>query len=140
MSINAFSTKQYPYVFPESPIPESPFMLHVSPEPAPPTYPTILVARAFKSKEVMDMPRVSLQETELIQYQHHPELLQSETFLSLDEDEAEYKVFRIPAFITADKERIFYMVYADKGPEAVAFTSVQLFDLLRTSERVQVLN
>jgi hypothetical protein len=35
------------------------------------------------------------------------ELLQRETFVSFDEDEAEHEVFRIPAFITADQERVF---------------------------------
>jgi hypothetical protein len=82
----------------------------------------------------MNLPRVLLQETELIQYQRRPEPLQRETFVSFNE--AEYEVFRIPAFITADQERIFYVVFADEGPEAVAFTHVNLFDLLRTSERV----
>jgi hypothetical protein len=33
------------------------------------------------------------------------------------------EAFRIPMFITAGQfeERIFYVVYADEGPEAVAF-------------------
>ena len=56
--------------------------------------------------------------------------------MSFNEDEACYEVFRIPAFITADQEKVFYVVYADDGPEAVACISVNLFDLLRTSERV----
>ncbi|KAK2467547.1 hypothetical protein APHAL10511_000402 [Amanita phalloides] len=124
--------KQYPYVFPESPA----AAIHVPSEPAPSDYPATRAARAFKSNEVMNLPRVLLQEAELIQYQRCPELLQRETFMSFNEDEAEYEVFRIPAFITADQERIFYVVYADEGPEAVACTSVNLFDLLRTSERV----
>ena len=132
MPINAFLSKQHPYVFPESPS----AVIHVSSEPAPSDYPTTLAARAFKSKEVMALPRVSLQRTELTQYKHRPELLQRETFVSFDEDEAGYEAFRIPAFITAGQERIFYVVYADVGPEAVACTSIDLFDLLRTSERV----
>lgn len=84
----------------------------------------------------MSLPRVPVQQTELTQYQHHPELLQTETFASFDEDEAEHEIFRIPAFVTADQERIFYVMYADEGPEAVACTSIDLFDLLRTSQRV----
>ena len=84
----------------------------------------------------MNLPRVSLQETELVQYQRRPELLERETFVSFNEDEGEYQVFRVPAFLTAGQERIFYVVYADEGPEAVACTDVDLFDLLRTSERV----
>ncbi|KAF8349643.1 hypothetical protein F5887DRAFT_947384 [Amanita rubescens] len=123
--------KQYPYIFPQSPV-----AIHVSSEPAPSDYPTTLLARAFKSEEVINLPRVSLEETEIIQYQHSPRLLQRETFVSFNEDEACYEVFRIPAFITADQEKVFYVVYADEGPEAVACTSVNLFDFLRTSERV----
>jgi len=61
--------KQYPYVFPESPS-------VAIPKPAPSDYPITLAARGFKSKEVMNLPRVSLQERELIQYQRRPELLQ----------------------------------------------------------------
>ena len=127
MSINAFLSKQYPYVFPESPS----AVIHVSSEPAPSDYPITIAARAFKSKEVMSLRHVSLQERELIQYQRRPELLQRETFMSFDENEAEYEVFRIPAFI----KRIFYVMYAGEGSGAVACTSVNLFDL-RTSGRV----
>jgi hypothetical protein len=131
MPINTFLSKQYPYVFP----PESPSVVIPS-EPVPSDYPLTLAARAFESKEVMNLPRISLQETDLIQYQRHPELLQTETFVSFGEDEAEYEAFRIPAFITANQEKIFYVVYADEGPEAVSCSSINLFDLLRTSERV----
>ena len=99
-------------------------------------YPTTLATRGFKSTEVMNLPRASLQETELNNYHHHPELLYKETFVSFNNDEAEYEAFRIPMFITAGQERIFYVVYADEGPEAVAFTSSNLYDLLRTSKRV----
>ena len=130
MLINAFFSKKHPYVFPKSPA----VAIHLSSEPTPSDYPTALPARAFKSNEVMNLPRVSLQKTELIQYQHRPELLQREIFVSFNEDE----VFRIPVFITAGQERIFYVVYADEGPEAVACTSVDLFDLLRTSERILI--
>ncbi|KAF8734645.1 hypothetical protein AX14_003278 [Amanita brunnescens Koide BX004] len=97
--------------------------------------PATLPARAFKSKKIMNLPRDSLQETELIQYQHRPELLQTETFVYFNEDEADYEAFRIPAFLTADQETIFYVVFADTGPTGMAFASVDLFDL-RTSERV----
>jgi hypothetical protein len=130
MPINAFSSKQHPYASAQSPA-----AIDVSSEPAS-NYPTTLPARAFKSKEVINLPRVPLQELELIQYQRCPELLQRETFVSFNEAEAYYEVFRIPAFITADQEIFFYVVFADEGPEAVACTSADLFDLLRTSERV----
>ena len=126
MSINAFLSKQYPYVFPESPVEA----IHVSAESASSDYPN---TRAFGSKEIMNLPRTSLQETDLIRYDG--ELLHRETFVSFDEDEG-YEVIRIPAFITAGRETIFYVVYADEGLEAVACTSNNLFDLLRTSERV----
>ena len=129
--INAFLSKKYPY------IPPPPESAAVSSE-QPSDYPITLAARAFKSTEVMNLARVSLQETELSEYQHRPDLLQRETFVSFNEDKAEYEAFRIPMFITAGQERIFYVVYADEGPEAVAFTSVHLFDLLRTSFVIKV--
>jgi hypothetical protein len=135
MLINAFLRRKYPY------IPPPPHSAAVSSEQPSDNlndfdYPITLAARAFNSTEVMNLPRVSLQETELSKYQNHPELLQRETFVSFNEDEAEYEAFRIPMFITAGQERIFYVVYADGGPEAVALTSIHLFDLLRTSELV----
>ena len=157
MLINAFLSKKYPYIFPETPstaihvssesvpsdypitlLPESPSVaIHVSSEPVLSDYPITLPARAFKSTEVMNLPCVSVQKTELMEYQHRPELLQRETFVSFNEDQDEYGFFRIPMFITPGQERTFYVVYADEGPEAVAFTSIDLFDLLRTSKRVR---
>ena len=128
MLIKALS-KKYPY------IPPPPNSAAVSSE-QPSGYPIALAARPFKSTEVMNLPRVSLQETELSKYQHRPELLQRETFVSFNEDKEEYEAFRIPMFITSGQERIFYVVYADEGPEAVAFTSIHLFELLRTSKLV----
>ena len=65
-----------------------------------------------------------------------PSLLQRETFVSFNEDQVEYDVFCILVFITAGEKRIFYMVYADEGPEVLACTSINLFDLLHTSEWV----
>ena len=103
----------------------------------PSNYPTTLSARAFNSTEIMNLPRVSLQETELSEYQRRPELLQKETFVFFKENKAEHETFRIPMFITAGQDRIFYVVYGDEGPEAVAFSSIDLFDLLRTSELVR---
>ena len=133
MLINAFFSKNHPYVFPKSP---EAVTTHVSSEPTPSDYPTTLPGRAFKSNEVMNLSRVSLQMTERIQYQCRPELLQRETFVSFNEDE----VFRILVFITAGQERIFYVVNADEGPEAVACTSIDLFDLLCTSEQILIQN
>jgi hypothetical protein len=98
MPINAFLSKQYPYVFPKSPS----AAIHISSEPAPSDYPTTLAAHAFKSKEVTSLPNVSLQETEFVQYQCRPELLQRVTFVFFDEDEAEYEVVCTTVFITAD--------------------------------------
>ena len=84
----------------------------------------------------MNLPRVSLQESELIQYQHRLELLHRDTFVFFNEDQGEYEAFHIPTFIITYQEKIFYVVYADEGPEAVACTSINLFDLVCTSERV----
>lgn len=64
MPVNAFVRKQYPYSFPES---HSMVDNVSSSEPEPSDYPTTLPACAFKSEEVMNLPRVSLQETDLMQ-------------------------------------------------------------------------
>jgi hypothetical protein len=110
--------------------------IYVPYQPAP-DYPITLPARGFKSEEVMNLPRVSLQETEVIQYQHYPQLLQRETFVYFDEDDEKYQIFRIPAFIpTANPEITFYLEYADEGPEAVAWADFHLFEILRTSKRI----
>ncbi|KAF8337222.1 hypothetical protein F5887DRAFT_1078345 [Amanita rubescens] len=112
------------------------FPASIDGEPAPLfDYPNTIPARTFKSEEVMNLPCVPIQEVELMQYQRRPELLQKETFVSYNEHDEEYEVFRIPAFVTIDQERIFYMVYADL-PEAFAITSTHLFEDLHTSERV----
>lgn len=126
---------KYPYVSPQSSV----TMHTVSSEPTTPdSHPATLPARAFKSKKIMNLPCVSLQETELIQYQHRPELLQTETFVYFNEDEEDYEAFRVSVFITADQETIFYVVFANTGPTGMTFTSADLFDLLRTSERVTI--
>jgi len=132
MPINTFSSKQDPYV-----IPSQLFPAPIDYEYAPLfDYPNTIPARTFESEEVMNLPRVPIQEVELMQYQRHPELLQKETFVSYNKHDEEYEVFRIPAFVTGmDQERIFYMVYADM-PEAFAITNTHLFEDLRTSERV----
>jgi hypothetical protein len=124
--INAFSSKKYPY------IPPPPESAAVSSE-QPSGYPTTLPARAFNSTEVMDLPRVSLGETELNKYQRLPELLQKETFVFFNEDKADYEAFRIPMLLLQVKIECFTWY----GPEAVAFSSIDLFDLLRTSKLVR---
>lgn len=129
--VDASLRKQHPYVFPKSPA----AAIRASPA-APSDYPITLPARGFESKQVINLPRIQLQETELTQYQRRPELLQMETFVCFDENENVYQAFRIPAFITAGGERTFDVVHADEGPEAVAWTSAHLFDRLRTSERL----
>ena len=135
MLINVFLSNKFPY----SPPPDSfTAAIQVSSESAPPDYPISLPARAFKITDVNNRPLVPIQKTELIEYQHRPELLQKETFVAIDEEkeEPEYEAYRIPMFIVSGQERIFYVVYADEGSEAVAFTSDNLLDLLRRSKRV----
>jgi hypothetical protein len=80
--------------------------------------------------------RVPITKTELLQYQQHPEQLQKETFVSFNPDDGEWEVFRVFAFLTLDGDKIFYLVFADKGAEAVAWSKDQFFQLLCTSNRV----
>jgi hypothetical protein len=110
MPINAFLSKQYPYVFPQSPV-----AIHISSEPAPSDYSTTLLARAFKSEEVINLPRVSLEETEIIILRGCfrgrllcPSMKMKHVMNSF--------VFR--RLSLQIKKKFFYVVCADEGPEA----------------------
>ena len=74
VSVNA---KIYPYIFPESSS-----AVVSSPPSDDSDYPATFAVRAFKSTEVMNQPRVSLQETELTNYQN----CFRETFVTFNED------------------------------------------------------
>ena len=57
------------------------FMSHLNPRCLIITLPAL--SRAFNLTEVMNLLCVSIQKTELIEYQHQPELLQGKTFVSI---------------------------------------------------------
>ena len=82
------------------------------------------------------MRRAPVSETEFVYYKQHPEQLQKETFVSFNADDGQWEVFRVFAFLTLDGDKIFYLVFADEDPEAVAWSNSDFFNLLCTSQRV----
>ncbi len=46
------------------------------------------------------------------------------------------EAFRVSSFLTTGKEKLLYLVFADKGAEAVAYSSFDFFNLLGSSMRV----
>jgi hypothetical protein len=125
-----FTSKKYPYVFPSRP------PVQITSKPLDSGYPLVLPAPSFKSDEIVGLRRVPITKTELLQYQQHPEQLQKETFVSFNSDDGEWEVFRVFAFLTLDRDKIFYLVFADDDAEAVAWSKDQFLQLLCTSNRV----
>ena len=125
------TSNRYPYV-----VPKSPPSVQIASDLGSSDYPLILPARCFKSDEIINLPCVRICETELIRYEEQPELLQKETFVSFDVDGTKCEVYRVSAFLTTDREKIYYLVFADEGAEAVAWSSYDFFDLLLKSQRV----
>jgi hypothetical protein len=78
MPINAFLSKQYPYVSPES----SSAAIHVSSEDSEPEfeYPTTFPARAFMSEEVMNLPHWHSAAIHVSSEDSEPELEYPNTF------------------------------------------------------------
>lgn len=99
-------------------------------------YPLVLPARSFKSEEIVGLRRVRVSKTEVVRYKQHPEQLQKETFVSVNADDGQLEFFRVSAFLTLDGDKIFYLIYADEGAEAVAWSNNDFLNLLCTSQRV----
>ncbi|KAF9012216.1 hypothetical protein BDZ89DRAFT_1077433 [Hymenopellis radicata] len=83
------------------------------------------------------LSRTSLLPTDVALYKSNPELLSELTFTASGDmgDEA----FRVSCFLTTlgkDSEKIFYLVHADEGADAFAYSSAHFFTLLETSQRV----
>ncbi len=46
------------------------------------------------------------------------------------------EAFRVSCFLTVEDDKIFYLVFADEGAEAVSYSSSAFFTLLEASQRV----
>ena len=106
MPIDAFSSKQYPYVFDEPPI------HNLNHHPIIPL-PSLVVYSSQKRSWTCLVFRSKIWRLSSINVAQNF-YTAPETFMSFDEDEADYQVFRIAAFITAGRERLTVSEYTDK--------------------------
>ncbi|KAF9000808.1 hypothetical protein BDZ89DRAFT_694084 [Hymenopellis radicata] len=104
--------------------------------PAPPAdeYPLVLPGQPFSWSDILQYPRESMLPTEVAFYKTNPGPLSELTFTTSGEmgDEA----FRVSSFLTIGTEKIFYLVFADEGAEAVGYSNSDFFTLLGSSKRV----
>ncbi|KAF9000800.1 hypothetical protein BDZ89DRAFT_1170251 [Hymenopellis radicata] len=106
----------------------------VPPAPSAIEYPVVLPGQPFSRSDILHYPRESMLPTEVAFYKTNPGPLSELTFTTSGEmgDEA----FRVSSFLTIGTEKIFYLVFADEGAEAVAYSSSDFFTLLESSQRV----
>ncbi|KAJ7216580.1 hypothetical protein GGX14DRAFT_562144 [Mycena pura] len=110
------------------------------PPSAPSTrFPLVVPADDFTSASIQPVNPLNAQVSreELSRYRWNPDpLLDDAIFRS-----AEGEVFKVTAITTVAKvggrDRLFYVTFADEGPEAVAYEAEYFFEFLGTSVRLQ---
>jgi hypothetical protein len=110
-------------------------VIDTSPSPSTPRYPLVLPANPFTSDSVQHRARTRVTPELVKSYRRNPEPLSSQTFVSSDDE-----FFQVASWVTAGrgkaKETLFYVVFANKGPEAVCHSSDTFFKLLENSEQL----
>ncbi|KAJ7780665.1 hypothetical protein DFH07DRAFT_793094 [Mycena maculata] len=95
-------------------------------------YPMTLPARSLTFEEIGNATRVKVTGTAVAGYQRNPDCLPGHVFVSESSEGVE--AFRVSSILTTEnKKTLFYLVFADEGPEAVCHTSEDFFVLLSTS-------
>jgi hypothetical protein len=107
----------------------------LSPEEFEDDPPLVLAARAFAVKDVIAASRVAVSSDELAAYKCNPDQLPAIYFLS-SATPGEEEAFRLSSILLWKKEKFYYVVFADEGPEAVCHTADAFFELLSTSYRL----
>ena len=110
--------------------------LPLTPAPADPVefeYPVILPGHPFSFKSIASCSRVPLSQDEVNGYRHNPDLIHNFTFVSATAKDGT-EAFQVSAILAIAKEKLFYLVFADEGPEAVSYSYKDFFELLATSE------
>ncbi|KAF8919021.1 hypothetical protein CPB85DRAFT_1557927 [Mucidula mucida] len=111
-------------------------------ESPPPTndseYPVVLPGKPFSWSDILDYSRAPMLPADVACYKRNPGPLSRHTFTTTGDmgDEA----FRVSSFLTIGEQKIFYVVYADAGTEAVSYSSSDFFTLLESSQRVIIPN
>ncbi|KAJ7821531.1 hypothetical protein B0H14DRAFT_2830952 [Mycena olivaceomarginata] len=98
-------------------------------------YPTALPARSLTFDEIGNAARVEVTTAAYAGYRRNYDHLLNEIFVS--ESSEGIEAFRVSSIlITENQERLFYLVFAGEGPEAVCHSLEDFFALLSTSARL----
>ncbi|KAJ7917503.1 hypothetical protein B0H13DRAFT_323211 [Mycena leptocephala] len=101
--------------------------------PTPVEYPLTLPGREFTSAQIpSDATRARLAPEAVMQYHQNPDPLPGLIFGS-----TEGKVFMLWSIVTtAEKERLFYVLFMDEGSLAIAHSAEDFFMLLKDAEQI----
>jgi hypothetical protein len=112
-------------------------VIDTSPSPSTPAlarYPLVLPADPFTSDSVQHRARTRVTPELVKSYRRNPEPLSSQTFVSSDDE-----FFQVASWVTEGrgkaKETLYYVVFANKGPEAVCHSDT-FFKILENSEQL----
>ncbi|KAJ7929803.1 hypothetical protein B0H13DRAFT_1859285 [Mycena leptocephala] len=95
----------------------------------------VLPARGFTVEEIASAERCPVAPAEVSAYRRNPDRLPDYTFVSTNSEGVE--AFRVASILSSSrKEELYYLVFSDEGPEAVAHSTDDFFTLLASSERV----
>lgn len=98
-------------------------------------YPFVLPASPFTFEEIATFNRSPILPDDIIQYRRDPDSLFGCTFFSSDSEDA--GAFRVSAVMsTSDQGKLFYVVFADEGPQGICCSMEHFFGILSSSERV----
>ncbi|KAJ7093923.1 hypothetical protein B0H15DRAFT_145943 [Mycena belliarum] len=99
-------------------------------------YPIALPARSFTFDEIGTRARVRVDGAAIAEYRRTPDRLPEYIFVS-ETPEGLEEAFRVSCILTSgSKEKLFYLVFAGEGAEAVCHSSEEFFELLSSSSRV----
>jgi hypothetical protein len=116
------------------PAPAVPAVAHAPAHaPTPVEYPLTLPGRGFTSAQIpSDATRARLAPEAVMQYHQNPDPLPGLIFGS-----TEGKVFMLWSIVTtAEKERLFYVLFMDEGSLAIAHSAEDFFMLLKDAEQI----
>ncbi|KAK7039356.1 hypothetical protein R3P38DRAFT_2899081 [Favolaschia claudopus] len=102
---------------------------------APMTWP----ADAFSYSLVDGCERVPVTKADIRGYKQDPDRLLGLTFISRSEDgDEELEAFQLAARYLSKQKTVFYVVFADDGPEAVYYGEKEFYEMLETAALVKV--
>ncbi|KAJ7044897.1 hypothetical protein C8F04DRAFT_1069939 [Mycena alexandri] len=94
--------------------------------------PLVMPADPFTAASVRHHIRTPVTAEEITRFRRNPDPLLAGIFIS-----AETEAFQVASMVVVARgdgwDRLFYLAFADEGPEAVCYSSEDLFNLLQTS-------